>query len=233
MDRRSLCIVLRASNYRENDRMLTLFSRDYGKIDALARGCRKPTSSLLSSSDVLCCSDMSFNFKEGRYYVVGAEPRTNFYDIRKNMKSLMTALLLIEITERNIVHEEPNRPLFALLSGCLYALANGDDHRKVLSFFTFKLFESQGERPPLTECVICGKPSVNRINIKAGGAVCADCEGLEVEAGYIDNIARIYSTKSKDILTTDLNVDDGFYGLAIEWLKYHESSDLKSLALLG
>ena len=60
-----------------------------------------------------------------------------------------------------------------------------------------------------------------------------DCEGQEVEAGYIDNIAKIYSTKSKDILTTDLNVDDGFYGLAIDWLKYHESSDLKSLALLG
>lgn len=233
MDRKSLCIVLRASNYRENDKMLTLFSRDYGKIDALARGCRKPTSSLLSSSDVLCCSEISFNVKDGRHYIIGAEPRTNFYDIRKNMKALMTSLLLVEIVERNIVHEEPNRSLFALLSGCLYALANGDSYRKVLSFFTFKLFESQGERPPLSECVICGKPSVNRINIKAGGAVCADCEGMDVDASCLENISRIYATKSKDILNTDIPVNDEFYSLSIEWLKYHESSDLKTLALLN
>ena len=46
MGNTSLCIVLRASNYKESDKMLTLFSREWGKIDALARGCRKPEDTI-------------------------------------------------------------------------------------------------------------------------------------------------------------------------------------------
>ena len=90
----SLCIVLRVSNYKESDKMLTLFSREWGRVEALACGCRKPTSALLASTDVLCCAQFGFRIKEGRYYVTQAEPKTNFYDIRKNMNALMMALLL-------------------------------------------------------------------------------------------------------------------------------------------
>ena len=44
-------IVLRYANYRENDRMLTLFSPTRGLVEAVARGCRRPKSKLLSASE--------------------------------------------------------------------------------------------------------------------------------------------------------------------------------------
>ena len=45
-------IVLRYANYRDNDRMLTLFSPTKGRIEALARGCRKPRSPILNASEL-------------------------------------------------------------------------------------------------------------------------------------------------------------------------------------
>ena len=44
-------IVLRAVNYRDSDRMLTLFSPVFGRIEAKARGCRKPKARLLAASE--------------------------------------------------------------------------------------------------------------------------------------------------------------------------------------
>ena len=47
-------IVLRRADYRENDRMLTLFSPTLGRIDALARGCRRQKSPLMAASELFC-----------------------------------------------------------------------------------------------------------------------------------------------------------------------------------
>lgn len=232
MDVKSLCIVLKATNYRENDKMLTLFSQDYGKIDALCRGCRKPGSSLLSSSDVLCCSEFAFNVKDDRYYVTQAQPKTNFYDIRKNMKALLTSLLFVEVCEKTIMNDEPNRRLFALLAGALHALANGAESRKVLIFFIYKLFDVLGVRPELDTCVICGKKATNRINILAGGAVCEVCDGEDVPDFYISTMKRIFETPSKNILTTELMTDEGLADLSTRWLQNQIGAELKSLMLL-
>lgn len=52
-------IVLRYANYRDNDRMLTLFSPTKGRIEALARGCRKPRSPILNASELFALGDLS------------------------------------------------------------------------------------------------------------------------------------------------------------------------------
>ena len=77
MDENSLCMVLRATNYRESDRMLTLFSREHG---ALMRwpGLPQAGSPLLASCDVFCCADFAFHVHKGRYFVTQAAIRENF-----------------------------------------------------------------------------------------------------------------------------------------------------------
>lgn len=232
MGNTSLCIVLRASNYKESDKMLTLFSREWGRIDALARGCRKSSSPLLSSTDVLCCAEFGFHIKEGRYYVTQAVPKTNFYDIRKNMNALMTALLLLEVCEKSVMPAEPNGRLFALLAGTLFALANGDEPKKALIFFVYKMLDILGLRPMLDRCAICGRKPVAKLNIAAGGVVCGNCEGEEVPVEYIERIEMILKTASKDICNTQMVYDNRFYAMAIRWLKSALDFEPRTLALL-
>lgn len=63
-------IVLRYANYRDNDRMLTLFSPTRGRLEALARGCRKPKSPLVSGSEIFALGDYALYEKNGRNTVV-------------------------------------------------------------------------------------------------------------------------------------------------------------------
>ena len=60
-------IVLRRADYRENDRMLTLFSPTLGRIDALCRGCRRQKSPLMAASELFC---------SGEYVLYPARERT-------------------------------------------------------------------------------------------------------------------------------------------------------------
>ncbi len=94
-----LCVVLRANNYRETDKMLTLFSKEKGKIDALCRGCRKQGSSLLASSDVFVVLRLNEPAKGALLHHPG-NFKDNFFNLRKNMHALLTGTLLLEVCEK-------------------------------------------------------------------------------------------------------------------------------------
>lgn len=232
MDENSLCMVLRATNYRESDRMLTLFSREHGRIDALARGCRKQGSPLLASCDVFCCADFAFHVHKGRYFVTQAAIRENFFALRQNMQALMTAAVLSEVCERVVMPAEGNPRLFALLAGANYALNGGKDPRSVFFFFVVKLLDILGLRPVTRHCALCGAPAASRLNLAAGGAVCASCPGEDVPPDTIPLMEKILATPSKAIGQTEIPMDANRAGLALRWLSDTLESEPKSLALL-
>lgn len=219
MGNTSLCIVLQAHNYKENDKMLRLFSQEWGKIDALARGCRKPTSSLIASCDVFCCADFGFNKSGDRYFVTQAVPKNNFFALRKNMNALMTAMLLIEVCDKCVMYDEPNPRLFALLAGTLFALSEDVQAQKALPFFVFKLLDILGLRPILDECVLCGGTEhLSGMNAHAGGVVCKNCSGEKVSKATIEAIKTILITPSKAIKEAGFAPSDELYALSKTWL---------------
>lgn len=227
-----LCVVLRANNYRETDKMLTLFSKEKGRIDALCRGCRKQGSSLLASSDVFCCALFGMNHQKGKYYITQAVSKDNFFHLRKNIHALLTGTLFLEVCEKTVMPEQENARLFALLVNCLYAMDHGESPQKVLCFFVFKLLDILGLRPSLSHCSICGSEKVCKVNIGAGGMVCADCPGEEIPREFILGIDRILKTPSKAVAQVELPEQKEFYSLAIRWLTNALEITPKSLMLL-
>ncbi|MGI6663996.1 MAG: DNA repair protein RecO [Christensenellaceae bacterium] len=232
MGKNSLCIVLRASNYKESDKMLTLFSQDWGRIDALARGCRKPASSLLSSCDVFCCATFSFNVSNDRYYITQAELKNNFFSIRKNMQAMMMGMLLLEITEKTVMPEQPNARMFALLASALHALSENAPPKKVFIFFVFKLLDILGLKPELDVCVLCGNMQVSGFNLAAGGTVCQDCPGETLSTEHIAAIRKIFQTPSRSMLAVALPYDEVIYDLALRLLTSTLEYEPKTLLLL-
>lgn len=81
-------IVLRAVNYRDNDRMLTLFSPTKGRIEALARGCRKPRSPLLNAAELFALGDFELYTKNGRATVTSFNAIETFYPLRQDYDRL-------------------------------------------------------------------------------------------------------------------------------------------------
>lgn len=175
---KSLCIVLRTADYRDNDKMLTLFSREAGKIDALSRGCKKGTSSLLACSQIFTCGMYSYYIRHGKYYISQCEITDSFYGLREDVERFSAAAYIVEAAEKIINHDESNERLFALVANCLYALKTEAVNLHVLIFFMVKYADIAGYRPNIYSCVICGKKTMktgNNFSCREGGIVCAGC----------------------------------------------------------
>ena len=174
-------IVLRYANYRDNDRMLTLFSPTRGRIDANSRGCRKARSPLLNASELFALGDFELFEKNGRYTVTGASLIETFYPLREDYDRLSCGVWLLNLCEAAIQPNQPDQPLFMLLLHTLSRLTFSDQPwPPLLTGFLAHFAQVEGFRPRLRHCARCGRrlPADQPcfwFDHTGGGAVCPDC----------------------------------------------------------
>ncbi len=228
----SLGIVLRSADYKDYDRMLTVFTKDKGKVSALARGSRKQGSPLLPISELFCCAEYSFYKTKTRCSINQAEIRKSFFNIRGDVVALTVASIMSDICDKAVMEEQPNPMLFALLASALYCLDKGCDPCGVIIFFTFKALDILGLRPHLDSCVVCGDKAEDKVNISLGGAVCAHHEGEKVKRSTLAAISRIFHVPSKNMENELPPADDELLSLAERWLTYSLEYQSKGFKLL-
>ncbi len=173
-------IVLHTANYRDADRMLTLFSPTRGRIDALARGCRRPKSHLLNSAELFALGDYDLYEKNGRYTVVSASLIETFFPLREDYERLVVGTYLLGVCSAVIQPAQSAQNLFMLLLHTLSRLTFSDQEwRPLLSGFLIHFTADQGVRPRLMHCVRCGKRVPLEENayfdLREGGTVCLAC----------------------------------------------------------
>lgn len=173
-------IVLRYANYRDNDRMLTLFSPTRGRIEALARGCRRPKSPLLNASELFALGDYECYERGGRMTVTSATLIETFYPLRADFDRLACGTYLLNLAEAAVQPGEPDQELFMLLLHTLSRLTFSDQEWKpLLAGFLLHYAACQGTKPRLNHCVQCGKRLEETEQVyfdqEEGGLCCHDC----------------------------------------------------------
>ncbi|MBQ8555880.1 MAG: DNA repair protein RecO [Clostridia bacterium] len=173
-------IVLRYANYRDNDRMLTLFSPTQGRIEALARGCRKPRSPILNASELFALGDFELYQKGAHLTVISASLMETFYPLRQDFDRLAVGMYLLGVAENIIQPGVPAQELFMLLLHTLSRLTFSDQPWKPLTAgFLLHLSNCEGFRPRLSHCVHCGRRMQEGestwFDHAEGGLVCREC----------------------------------------------------------
>jgi DNA repair protein RecO (recombination protein O) len=171
-------IVLKYTNLGESDKILTILTRNNGKIKAIAKGCRKPKSSLLSSSEVFVFSEFILYKGTNFYHISQAVTREAFYNIRKDLLRLSYATYFAELADTVSEEGIPSERLFLLLAKALYYLSVGEIPMGLLNLgYQLKLMDISGYRPNLTRCGVCRKAGEDftRFSVSLGSAVCSDC----------------------------------------------------------
>jgi DNA repair protein RecO (recombination protein O) len=175
-------IVLKYTNLGEADKILTLLTRSKGKIKAIAKGCRKPKSSLLSSSELFTCSEFILYKGTSFYHITQAETKESFYNIRNELLRLSYASYFVELADTLSDEDIPSERLFVLLANVLYYLSTEEVPVGILYLaYQLKAMDISGYRPHFSKCVICGRPyeNFNRFSIEQGGVVCSECMSME------------------------------------------------------
>ena len=92
-------IVLRHADYREHDRMLTLFSPTLGRVEALCRGCKKIGSPLLACSEFFAFGEYVLYTGKGRMTVTSCNLTESFYPLRSDWDKLKYATYMLSVCE--------------------------------------------------------------------------------------------------------------------------------------
>ncbi len=174
-----LALVLRRRNSGESDRRLTLFTREQGKIEVIAKGARKANSRLAGSSEPLNLVTMSIAKGKLNLFLTQAQPHTSFPNLRGDYKRLTMGLAYAELVNALTTADQLDEALFDLMVGTIRQL---DTHPKPLVALVWgqlKLLAIEGATPLWTTCAVTGKTLSDNpawISASAGGYVSAGSE---------------------------------------------------------
>ncbi len=184
-------IVLKRRDYREYDRLVTIFTEEYGKIDAVARGVRKIISKLAGHLEPMSYS--SFMFARGRMFDVLATSikLSSFRIPQTDVLAFALSSYFFEAVDRLTRSNQTDRALFRLLVEFLKLLestveegSHATDFQRILvtEYFLFQLLRQLGYAPVLDYCsvgneALTAEPSF--LSPKLGGLACAEHRGTE------------------------------------------------------
>ena len=193
--------------YQEADKIVTIYTKDYGKITAIAKGVRKTKSKFGSSLEILTYS--IFLFYKGRNLdiVSQTEILESFFSTSKEVIKFAFAANCVEVVNRLTEEREINIGLFNLLKEVLHYLKESNDPKLLTLSFKWQTMSILGYRPSLNHCCKCNKNVEDQkemyFHIKEGGLVCNNCTAKDKE-GCIK--ASLYFSKLvRKILITPLS----------------------------
>lgn len=179
---KTVAIVLRQRKLGEADKIVILYTPNHGKLDAVAKGVRRPTSKLAGHVEPLTYS--SFLLAQGRELDIVTQVQTieAFTALREDLERTSHAIYVAELVDRFTPERQEAYPIFHLLLETLWRLAEREDLETSVRFFEMRLLEELGYRPQLDRCVSCGaalKPETNYWHAAAGGVRCPACGANE------------------------------------------------------
>jgi len=169
-------ILLAVRDYDATSRMVTLFSREYGKLAAVAYGARRPRSELSGCIQAFAHVDLVLSAGKGIDSIRQCAVRRSFRELREDLDKMAYAALLAELVAELWPEREPEPEAFDLLLAA-FGLLGSRNARITALAAALQLLSLAGFRPEFERCVVCGRQLVfpARFDAAAGGGVCEDC----------------------------------------------------------
>ncbi len=168
-------ITLKRARFAEADNLVTLYTKDKGKVKARVAGAQRLKSKLhlepLTLSRVQVYPGRTFNT------IIQKEILDSFTPLKENLWRISCGLYLTELVDKSTLEGVENTPLFQLLSSSLSFLCVFPNE-VILRYFELHLLSYLGFHPELHRCVICSsslKPQMNFFSPHQGGMVCPSC----------------------------------------------------------
>ncbi len=174
-------IVLSEVDYKENSKIINVFTKDLGIIGFVAKGTKKVNSILSSVTSKMTYGYFHINYKEnGLSTLIEVDVINKFKNIKKDINMTSYSLYLLELSSKVYKHQEDNNIYFLLISS-LIKINEGYDYKVITNIFELKMLDFLGIRPVIDECVNCGsKNDIVTISSYKGGYLCKNCARGEV-----------------------------------------------------
>lgn len=234
-------IVIKVTNLGEGDRIITLFTDRFGKIDAVVHGARKAKNKFMSSSQLFAYCEYVLYKGKSLYTVSQSEIIESFQVLLNDLYTLTYGSYIIELAEVLTQNDEPNIELFLLILKTMYLMTDSSIDRELLvRAFEIKAVSISGYMPILDECSACrAECSSCYFSTRYGGLICEACRNNDAAAFEIkpdtlgamrylirSGIERVRTIKVSNSVKKEMKK------IMKNYIKYYLEKEFKSLRFL-
>ena len=173
-------LVLRETETKETDKILTLLTAERGKLSVIARGVRRKSCKFAACAQSLAWSEWTLYQKGQWYYANEGTTLELFNGLRTDLDAMALGFYFAELTEAVTAEESPAGELLRHLLNGLYALAVlRRPPALVKAAFELKLLCLAGYEPLADSCAYCGRPEPEnpQLDVIQGVLRCGACGG--------------------------------------------------------
>ncbi|HHV62027.1 MAG TPA: DNA repair protein RecO [Firmicutes bacterium] len=236
-------IVLRNRDLGEADRIVTVYTRERGKVRAVAKGARRPRSRFVGSTLVFTYADFLIFKGKGLDNISQVSIIEPFSRLRSDLVSMAYASYMAELVDISTEEDEKNDSIFLLLLTAFQVLPELPDPEMLRFAFEARLMTYLGYKPVLDRCATCGgNPEAAELAFDAatGGVLCLECAGaqgdgaIKVSRGTVELLKRILNHDLRRIgqLKASVEVRRQLDAILKSHIDYHLDRSLKSREFL-
>lgn len=228
---RTKAVFLKKEDRGEADQLLTVFTKDFGRLEILAKAIRKITSKLRSGTGPFYLSEIEFIQGKSHKTLTDAFLLEKFKRVRQNPEKLDIAFRIAETIDLFLVRTEQDQRVWQLLFGTLEFLENSrmENLKIIYYYFLWNFLVCLGYQPELHFCPICRKkmqPETFYFTPQDGGVICWQC--LKEKKYEIGREAELINVETVKVLRLFLKNP-----LAILKRIYAEKEHLANLARIS
>lgn len=241
----SEAIVLQTIDYAESDRIVSLYTKDFGRIKGIAKGAKRSRKRFGSALEPFTYNEAIFVDKatHGLVRLESCRIINSFPEIAQDIRKVVFGNYFLELVNTLTAEKDRNPDIFSLLLFFIELLKHSGFREDLMRIFELRLFALLGYRPQFSACVTCGlqfslKDSY-KFSIKRGGIVCSKCRPqhadlLPLSKGTIRIFQQAQNLSLLKLSRIFFSHDEHEEGRAIfgKFLEYHIGKKPKSLDIL-
>ena len=234
--------ILKQTDYKESAVILSVLTKEAGKISLIAAGARKMTSKNAGSILPYTRARFQLDYRDDKTVFRMKTARTvSFYRyMHENLEASLASAVLAEAADVLCYEDadpEVSRSAFDLLESGFDLLNQGKKTDLIMAIYLARLMDCSGIGPNVEECAICGSTKVSAVSIKDGGFLCSDCaRRAGVPLMSVPELKQFRLINKADLSQYDI-VERSVSGttkdlsLLLGILKEHEGIEIRSFGL--
>jgi len=223
----SEALLLRKTPYRDADYILSLFTKDFGKINGIARNAKNSIKRFGARLEPFVHFRVMFKDTGREFKLIQDTETIQFFpSFIEDIELFTLGSLLLETTDTLIPRESPNEELFKLLIEALSNLNSKKSPLPIVLQFQLQALSVSGYEPNLHSCAECEKPikGDSYFSTNRGGAVCFECVG-ERKNSFIFSKDFLLDN---DLMESDLEKVLKYIKLFTKFTERHTEKEIKS-----
>ena len=229
-------LVIKQTEFKEANRILTIFTHEYGIIQACAYGAKSIRSKNSASTQFLAYGDYVLYKGSGSMMnIQSSETAESFFSVQEDVVKLSLCVYMCDLTYSLISTNVPEPLTLSLLLNCIYALSQRDiPIEAVKAVFELKATAYSGYMPNM-DCCVCGSvDDICAFSCSKGGIVCPDCRStadIPINSGVYHALKYIFEAEPKKMFSfsASQSVIETICEIAERYAVYHTEKRLSSL----